>query len=100
MMCRDAGFKVFNLYIGPSLGKRSIANGCEKLKDVDMIYQFVFDNKNTVFSIEEYYFYNEFICINPDLIKNDSGDIEKMKKTYSQIGNIINEILCRSFKIK
>lgn len=100
MMCRDAGFKVFNLYIGPSLSKRSITNGCEKLEDVDMIYQFVFDNKNTVFSIEEYYFYNEFICINPDLIKNDSGDIEKMKKTYSQIGNIINEILCRSFKIK
>ncbi len=100
MMCRDAGFKVFNLYIGPSLGRRSIANGCEKLEDVDMIYQFVHDNENSVFSIEEYYFYNEFICINPNLIKNDSGDIEKMKKTYSQIGNIINEILCRSFKIK
>ena len=100
MMCRDAGFKVFNLYIGPSLGRRSIENGCEKSEDVDMISRFVDDNENSVFSIEEYYFYNEFICINPNLIKNDSGDIETMKKTYSQIGNIINEILCRSFKIK
>ena len=100
MMCRDAGFKVFNLYIGPSLSRRNIERGCDKSEDVDMVYKFADENENSVFSIEDYYFYNEFICINPDLIKNDSGDIEKMKKTYSQIGNIINEILCRSFKIK
>jgi hypothetical protein len=68
--------------------------------DIGAISRFVHNNENSVFSIEEYYFYNEFICINPNLIKNDSGDIEKMKKAYSQIGNIINEILCRSFKIK
>ena len=100
MMCRDAGFKVFNLYIGPSLKRRNIEKGCDKPEDVDMVYKFADENENSVFSIEEYYFYNEFICINPKLIKNDSGNIEQLKKAYSQIGNIINEILCRSFKIK
>jgi hypothetical protein len=100
MMCRDAGFKVFNIYIGPSLGRQNIEKGCENIGDAGKIHAFAYKNKSSVFSIEDYYFYNEQICISFDLIKNYSRDIEILKKTYSQIGNIINEILCRSFKIK
>lgn len=100
MMCRDAGFKVFNIYIGPSLGRQNIEKGCENIGDAGKIHAFARNNKSSVFSIEDYYFYNEQICISFDLIKNYSHDIEILKKTYSQIGSIINEILCRSFKIK
>ncbi len=100
MMCRDAGFKVFNIYIGDILNLSRIERGCENSVNAGKIYTFARDNKSSVFSIEDYYYYNEYICIGFDLIKNYSHNIESLKKTYSQIGNIINEILCRSFKIK
>lgn len=80
MMCRDAGFKVFNIYIGPSLGRQNIEKGCENIGDAGKIHAFAYKNKSSVFSIEDYYFYNEQICISFDLIKNYSHDIEILKK--------------------
>ena len=100
MMCRDAGFKVFNIFIGDILNLSRIEKGCENGVNAAKIYSFARDNKSSAFSIEDYCYYNEYICVSINLIVNYSHDIEQLKKTHSQIGNIINEILCRSFKIK